>query len=57
MIGISMGGIQTWLAASVDERVKVLVPAIAVQSFRWSLENDKWQGARACSGWRLAGQC
>jgi dienelactone hydrolase len=44
MIGISMGGIQTWLAASVDERVKVIVPAIAVQSFRWSLEHDKWQG-------------
>jgi fermentation-respiration switch protein FrsA (DUF1100 family) len=46
MIGFSMGGIETWLAATVDERVKVLVPAIAVQSFRWSLENDKWQ-ARA----------
>jgi dienelactone hydrolase len=44
MVGISMGGIQTWLAASVDERVKVIVPAIAVQSFRWSLENDQWQG-------------
>jgi dienelactone hydrolase len=44
MIGISMGGIQTWLAATVDERVKVIVPAIAVQSFRWSLENDQWQG-------------
>ena len=44
MIGISMGGIQTWLAASVDNRVKVVVPAIAVQSFRWSLDNDKWQG-------------
>jgi dienelactone hydrolase len=44
MIGFSMGGIQTYLAASVDERVKVIVPAIAVQSFRWSLENDKWQG-------------
>lgn len=44
MIGFSMGGIQTWLAASVDERVKVAVPAIAVQSFRWSLENDQWQG-------------
>jgi dienelactone hydrolase len=44
MIGFSMGGIETWLAATVDERVKVLVPAIAVQSFRWSLENDKWQG-------------
>jgi dienelactone hydrolase len=44
MIGFSMGGIETWLAATVDERVKVLVPAIAVQSFRWSLENDKWHG-------------
>ena len=29
MIGFSMGGIQTWLAASVDERIKVAVPAIA----------------------------
>jgi hypothetical protein len=44
MIGFSMGGIEAWLAASVDQRVKVAVPAIAVQSFRWSLENDKWQG-------------
>jgi dienelactone hydrolase len=44
MAGISMGGIETWLAASVDERVKVMVPAIGVQSFRWSLDNDKWQG-------------
>jgi dienelactone hydrolase len=44
MIGFSMGGIQTWLAASVDERIKVTVPAIAVQSFRWSLEHDQWQG-------------
>src|SRR5262245_50776921 len=46
MVGISMGGIQTWLAAAVDDRVTVAVPAIAVQSYRWSLENDKWQ-ARA----------
>src|SRR5882672_8715724 len=44
MIGFSMGGIQTWLAASVDERWKVAVPAIGVQSFKWSLENDRWQG-------------
>jgi dienelactone hydrolase len=44
MIGFSMGGIQTWLAASVDTRIKVIVPAISVQSFRWSLENDRWQG-------------
>jgi dienelactone hydrolase len=46
MIGFSMGGIETWLAAAVDERVKVSVPAIGIQSFRWGLENDKWQ-ARA----------
>ena len=44
MIGFSMGGIQTWLAAAADERFKVVVPAIAVQSFRWSLEHDEWQG-------------
>jgi len=44
MIGFSMGGIETWLAAAVDDRVKVAVPAIAVQSFRWSLDHDAWQG-------------
>jgi dienelactone hydrolase len=46
LIGFSKGGIETWLAGAVDPRVKVAVPAIAVQSFRWSLDNDKWQ-ARA----------
>lgn len=44
MLGISMGGIQTWLAASVDDRVAVAAPLIGVQSFGWSLENDRWQG-------------
>jgi dienelactone hydrolase len=44
MLGISMGGIETWLAAAADERVAVAVPAISVQSFRWSLEHDRWQG-------------
>ena len=44
MLGISMGGIETWLAASVDDRVKVAAPLIGVQSFKWSLENDRWQG-------------
>jgi dienelactone hydrolase len=44
MIGFSMGGIETWLAAAVDERVKVAAPAIGVQSFRWSLEHEAWQG-------------
>lgn len=44
MMGISMGGIETWMAASVDQRIKVAVPIIAAQSFKWSLENDRWQG-------------
>jgi dienelactone hydrolase len=44
MLGFSMGGIQTWLAAATDERIKVVVPAIGVQSFLWSLENGRWQG-------------
>ncbi|MDN3550796.1 alpha/beta hydrolase family protein [Mucilaginibacter aquaedulcis] len=44
MGGISMGGIETWMAASVDTRIKVVVLDIAAQSFKWSLDNDKWQG-------------
>lgn len=44
MTGISMGGIETWMAASVDKRIKVAVPIIAAQSFKWSLENNRWQG-------------
>jgi len=46
MIGISKGGIETYLAAAVDDRVKVAVPAIAVQSFGWGLDHDRWH-ARA----------
>ena len=44
IIGFSMGGIETWLAAAADNRLLVSVPAIAVQSFRWSLDHNKWQG-------------
>ncbi|HEY4148409.1 MAG TPA: acetylxylan esterase [Chitinophagaceae bacterium] len=44
MGGISMGGIETWLAASVDRRIKVVVLDIAAQSFKWSLDNERWQG-------------
>jgi len=50
MMGISKGGIETWMAASVDTRIKVAVPVIAVQSFNWSLQNDRWQG-RAKTIW------
>jgi dienelactone hydrolase len=51
MMGISMGGIETWMAASVDKRIKVAVPVIAAQSFKWSLENNNWQG-RARTIWQ-----
>jgi dienelactone hydrolase len=51
MMGISMGGIETWMAASVDKRIKVAVPVIAAQSFKWVLENDSWQG-RARTIWK-----
>lgn len=44
MLGYSMGGIQTWLAAATDTRIRVVVPAIGVQSLKWSLENERWQG-------------
>jgi dienelactone hydrolase len=44
IIGFSMGGIETWLAAAADDRLLASVPAIGVQSFRWSLDNGKWQG-------------
>jgi dienelactone hydrolase len=43
LFGISKGGIETYLAAAVDPRVAVAVPCIAVESFRWAVENDSWQ--------------
>ncbi len=46
MIGISKGGIETWLAAAADDRVKLAIPAISVQSFRFGLDHGRWQ-ARA----------
>ena len=46
LMGISKGGIEAYLTAAVDDRIKVVVPAIAMQSFRWGLEHDRWQ-ARA----------
>ena len=44
LIGISKGGIETYLAAAADKRIAVATPIIGVQSFRWALENDQWQG-------------
>jgi dienelactone hydrolase len=43
LLGISKGGIETYLTAAVDPRVAVAVPIIGVQSFRWALDHDAWQ--------------
>ncbi len=44
LIGISKGGIETYLVAAADLRIAVAVPCIAVESFRWALDNNDWQG-------------
>lgn len=43
MMGISKGGMETYLAAAVDPRIAVAVPCIGVQSFRWALDHDTWK--------------
>jgi dienelactone hydrolase len=44
LYGVSKGGIETYLTAAVDPRVKVAVPCIGVQSFKWALDNNDWNG-------------
>ena len=44
LIGISKGGIETYLAAAADPRIAVAVPCIGMESFRWALDNNDWQG-------------
>ncbi|KAL8153299.1 hypothetical protein V2J09_011059 [Rumex salicifolius] len=41
--GESLGGMHAWFASAVDTRYAVVVPVIGIQSFRWAIENDKWQ--------------
>jgi pimeloyl-ACP methyl ester carboxylesterase len=43
LMGISKGGMETYLAAATDSRIAVAVPCISVQSFRWALDNNSWQ--------------
>jgi dienelactone hydrolase len=42
LIGISKGGMETYLAAAVEPRIAVAVPVLGVQSFRWALEHGAW---------------
>jgi acetyl esterase/lipase len=44
LMGISKGGIETWLTAAIDPRVAVAIPCISAQSFAWGLANDGWHG-------------
>jgi dienelactone hydrolase len=44
LIGFSKGGIETCFASAADPRIAVAVPCIGVQSFRWGLEHNEWQG-------------
>ncbi len=41
-IGFSKGGMELYLAAAVDQRIRAAVPCIGVQSFRWAIDNDAW---------------
>ncbi|HET8547795.1 MAG TPA: alpha/beta fold hydrolase, partial [Bryobacteraceae bacterium] len=43
VIGFSKGGMETYLAAAADPRIRVAIPCIGVQSFRWALEHNAWQ--------------
>jgi dienelactone hydrolase len=42
LMGISKGGVETWLAAAADERIACSVPCIGMQSFRWEVDHDAW---------------
>jgi dienelactone hydrolase len=43
IMGISKGGSEAYLATAVDPRIAAAVPIIAVQGYRWALDNDQWQ--------------
>ena len=42
-VGFSKGGMELYLAAAVDQRIRAAVPCIGVQSFRWAIDNNAWQ--------------
>lgn len=42
LVGVSKGGIETYLTAAVDPRITAAVSCLGVESFRWALDNDLW---------------
>jgi dienelactone hydrolase len=43
LVGISKGGIETYLTAAADPRIAAAVSYIGVQSFKWELDNGQWR--------------
>lgn len=43
VMGISKGGIETYLAAAADPRIACAAPCIGVQSFDWAVANGAWK--------------
>jgi dienelactone hydrolase len=50
LMGISKGGIETYLSAALEPRIAVAVPCIGVQNFEWALDNDAWRPRIATFG-------
>jgi len=44
LFGVSKGGIETYLTAAMDPRVAVAVPCIGMESFKWAVDHNDWQG-------------
>lgn len=42
LLGISKGGMETYLTAAVDPRIAAAVPVLGVQSFAYALEHEAW---------------
>jgi len=42
LMGVSKGGIETYLTAAADHRIAVAVPFIGAESFRYALDHDLW---------------
>jgi len=42
LVGVSKGGIETYLTAAADPRITVAVSCLGVESFRWALDNNLW---------------
>lgn len=47
VVGFSKGGMEIMLLAAADTRIAVAAPIIGVCSFRWAIENDRWQARAA----------